>query len=62
MLQMTGSFKESLPSSIAAPTQKGELKREEEKVDIVMEHAGSEAAERACSNKPPPLFVVLQVQ
>ena len=31
MLQMTGSFKESLPSSIAAPTQKGELKREEEK-------------------------------
>lgn len=32
MLQMTGSFKESLPSSIAAPTQKEELKSEEEKV------------------------------
>lgn len=61
ILQMTGSL-ESLPSSTAAPAQRGQIKGKEERWDTVMGHAGSEAAAWVCSNKPPSFFVVFQVQ
>lgn len=43
ILQMTGSL-ESLPSSTAAPAQRGQIKGKEERWGTVMGHAGSEAA------------------
>lgn len=58
---MTGSL-ESLPSSTAAPAQRGQIKGKEERSDTVMGHAGSEAAAWVCSNKPPSFFVVFQIQ
>lgn len=60
ILQMTGSL-ESLPSSTAAPAQRGQMKGKEERWGTVMGHAGSEAAGWVCSNKPSPFFVVFQV-
>lgn len=61
ILQTTGSL-ESLPSSTAAPAQRGQTKGKEERRGTVLGHAGLVAAGWVRSNKPPSFFVVFQVQ
>lgn len=55
-ITMTGSL-ESLPSSTAAPAQRGQTRGKEESQTLTG-HAGLEAAGWECSNKPPSFFVV----